>query len=161
MALPVIATKGNLIQTKKSLELAKLGYDLLDRKRNILIREVMTLIDTAKELRGSIADTYSEAFLALQRANITMGVCESIAKGVPIEHGVHVSYRSVMGVEIPHVTLDPRPPEISYGLINSNSQIDRAYIQFGRAKQLTVVLAEVENSVYRLANAIKKTPCKS
>ncbi|MEE1492914.1 MAG: V-type ATP synthase subunit D, partial [Massilioclostridium sp.] len=32
-----------------------------------------------------------------------------------------------------------------------------AYICFEKAKQFTVVLAEVENSVYRLANAIKKT----
>ena len=41
MANTVFPTKGNLIAVKKSLELAKLGYDLLDRKRNILIREMM------------------------------------------------------------------------------------------------------------------------
>lgn len=35
----VFATKGNLILYKKALKLAALGYELLDRKRNILIRE--------------------------------------------------------------------------------------------------------------------------
>ena len=40
MAQQVFATKGNLIAYKKSLDLAKIGYDLLDRKRNILIREM-------------------------------------------------------------------------------------------------------------------------
>ena len=45
MAIQAAPTKGNLINTKKSLELAEVGYELLDKKRNILIREMMTLID--------------------------------------------------------------------------------------------------------------------
>ena len=39
MAMAVFPTKGNLINTKKSLSLAILGFDLMDRKRNILVRE--------------------------------------------------------------------------------------------------------------------------
>ncbi len=31
----VFPTKGNLLSTKKSLALAKMGFELLDRKRNI------------------------------------------------------------------------------------------------------------------------------
>ena len=38
----VFATKGNLILYKKALKLAALGYELLDRKRNILIRALLT-----------------------------------------------------------------------------------------------------------------------
>ena len=70
----VFATKGNLILYKKALKLAALGYELLDRKRNILIRELMSLVDKAGELRGSIEDTYKEAYSALQLANISMGL---------------------------------------------------------------------------------------
>ena len=33
----VFPTKGNLLSTKKSLALAKMGFELLDRKRNILV----------------------------------------------------------------------------------------------------------------------------
>ena len=32
-------TKGNLILAKNSLKLAHMGYELMDKKRNILIRE--------------------------------------------------------------------------------------------------------------------------
>ena len=38
MAEQVFPTKGNLINTKKSLALAKVGFELLDRKRNIIVR---------------------------------------------------------------------------------------------------------------------------
>ena len=34
-------TKGNLILAKNALALSKQGFDLMDKKRNILIRELM------------------------------------------------------------------------------------------------------------------------
>ena len=157
MALAVFPTKGNLINIKKSLNLARLGFDLMDRKRNILVREMMSLIDTAKSIRGEIEKTYAEAYLALQKANITLGVCENIANGIEIETGVHITYRSVMGVEIPKVKLESTLSPNAYGFTGTNSQLDIAYIKFEKAKQISVVLAEIENSVYRLANAIKTT----
>lgn len=157
MAETIFPTKGNLIATKRSLALAKLGYDLLDRKRNILIREMMELIDTANKVQGQIDDTYSRAYLALQRANITLGIIDDIAKSVPVETGVNITFRSVMGVEIPIVTLEDNKPKLYYGFGSSNSMLDEAFLSFYHVKQLTAVLAEIENSVYRLANAIKKT----
>jgi V/A-type H+-transporting ATPase subunit D len=157
----VFPTKGNLINTKKSLALAKLGYELLDRKRNILIREMMLLIDKAKSLRGSIEETYIQAYSALQKANITLGVITNIADSVPVENGINISYRSVMGVEIPEITLDEKPLNIAYGFSKTNSQLDIAYICFDKVKKMTVILAEVENSIYRLAVGIKKTQSRA
>ena len=64
MALNVAPTKGNLISTKKSLQLSKVGYELLDRKRNILIREMMMLIDRANEIQSKIDSAFNDAYLA-------------------------------------------------------------------------------------------------
>ena len=47
-------TKGNLILAKNSLALAKQGYVLMDKKRNILIRELMGLIQQAESDRKSV-----------------------------------------------------------------------------------------------------------
>ena len=157
MAQQVFPTKGNLILSKKALQLATLGYDLLDRKRNVLIRELMGLVDKAESLRNSIEDTYKEAYGALQMANISMGVITPYANCVPIENGVEISSRSVMGTELPTVTLEQRPLDVSYGFSMTNSQLDMAYIAFEKVKKITVTLAEVENSIYRLSAAIKKT----
>ncbi len=157
MAEQIFPTKGNLIKAKKTLALCCLGYDLLDRKRNILIREMMLLIDNAKSIRGEIEDTYKIAYEALQDANITLGFTETIANAVPLEEGINVVFRSVMGVELPQITMESKPGLLPYGFLESNSQIDRTYVCFCEAKRMTVVLAEVENSIYRLANAIKKT----
>ena len=61
MADQVFPTKGNLINTKKSLDLAKVGFELLDRKRNIIVREMMQLIDRAAVIQSQIDSCYAEA----------------------------------------------------------------------------------------------------
>lgn len=157
MAQQVFPTKGNLMNTKKSLDLARVGFDLLDRKRNILIREMMALIDKAADIQGKIDRTYSEAYLALQKANITLGICGDLAQSVPIEKGLSIQFRSVMGVEIPTVTLNASPVELHFGIADTNALLDEAYLKFDSVKRLTAELAEIENSVYRLAFAIRKT----
>jgi V/A-type H+-transporting ATPase subunit D len=155
----MVPTKGNLIDVKKSLELSKTGFDLLDRKRNILIRELMSLIDHANEIQNVIDSAYSKAYLALQNANITLGICEELAATVPIDGTFGLSYRSVMGVEIPIVSKSKQTKADSppFGISISNSALDEAYLLFLTVKNLTAQLAEVENSTYRLAKSIKKT----
>lgn len=168
-ATNISPTKGNLISTKKSLELAGKGYELMDRKRNILVREMMGLIDHANELRGRIDETYSTAYTALQNANITLGVCDAIAESTPIENGLSITTRSVMGVELPTVRLAYKKPKekgtpdfsISYDLSSSNAAFDEAFIGFWRVKRMLTELAEIENCIYRLAVAIKKTQSRA
>ena len=157
MVLGVFPTKGNLLKTKKSLQFSRLGFDLLDRKRNILVREMMMLIGTANEIQENIDKTYKEAYLALQRANITLGTCEEIVQSVPAEEGVNITFRSVMGIEIPMVTVEETSVKPFLGLNTTNSLLDEAFIKFTLVKKLTITLSEVESSVYRLAHAIKKT----
>lgn len=157
MAQQVFATKGNLINLKKSLALAKKGFELLDRKNNILIRETMNLVDSANEIQSKIDATYKDAYLALQMANITMGEVDFAAESVPIDESVEIDFRSVMGVELPTVSIKPHHLHNHYGYTDTNCSLDEAYCKFHEVKMLTARLAEVENSVYRLASAIRKT----
>ena len=144
------------MKARKTLALCRMGYDLMDRKRNILIREMMQLMEKAQMLRDSVENTYKEAYEALQDANVTLGVIDSLAESVPVEDGIEISYRSVMGVDIPDVTLSNKKTFVPYGFYATNSQLDKAYVSFSKVKKITVMLAEVDNSIYRLAIAIKK-----
>lgn len=153
----VFPTKANLMATQKSLDLAKLGYELMDRKRNILVREMMQLVDEAKSAEAHIGEAYQKAYAALRRANITLGVCGNYARAVPVETGLELDYKSVMGVEIPIAKLSETPLQPYYGFYNTNSYLDEAYMYFNEAKRLTVQLAETQASIFRLADAVKKT----
>ena len=155
MAQQVFPTKSNLMATKRSLALAEQGYD---RKRNILVREMMQLIDRAAGIQDRISAAYAEAYDALQKANIMLGSVGEYAGGVPVEHGLRLSTRSVMGVELPTLSLQTTSPlGIYYDLESTNGTLDVAYLKFNEVKTLTVELTEVETSVIRLAEAIQKT----
>ena len=158
MAVQAVPTKGNLMNSKKSLELSRLGYELLDKKRNILIRELMSLIEKSKSIQGKIDKASDEAYRALETANITLGFCDEIPRSVEEEDSLTLSYRSVMGVEIPIVAIEEKNGlDLQYGLYTTNSILDSAQQKFMEVKYLTAQLAEIENSVYRLANAISTT----
>ena len=92
-------TKGNLILAKNSLKLSRQGYELMDKKRNILIREMMNLINQAKDIQTQIDVTFRTAYAALQKANMEIGIAfvQQIAGTVPIENSIRIKTRSVMG----------------------------------------------------------------
>lgn len=157
--MAMVPTKGNLIIAKNTLALCEKGYGLLDKKRNILIREMMKLIDNAKEIQDKIETTFAEAYSALQQANIDIGIdtVEKIGLAVDIEDSLDVKFRSVMGVEIPIVVMKDTPSKPAYGMKNTTSSLDEAVLKFGDVKKLTKQLAQIEISVYRIADSVKKT----
>ena len=100
-----VPTKGNLVRARNSLKLSRQGYELMDKKRNILIRELTKYIEQAKVIQISIDEAYKTAYAALQRANIRMGIdnVQAISRTVDVDESIDVRLRSVMGTEIPLV----------------------------------------------------------
>lgn len=152
-------TKGNLILAKNSLALSRQGYELMDKKRNILIRELMELIGTAKGIQSEIDATFTAAYLALQKANIEMGIqnVEELSRTVPQENSIRIKTRSIMGTEIPLVEFNNSSHTPTYPFYNTRLSLDEACRHFNNVKELTIRLSMVENSAYRLAASIKKT----
>lgn len=152
-------TKGNLILAKNSLALAKQGYELMDKKRNILIRELMELIDKAKNIQTEIDGTFTNAYTALQKANIEMGIrnVEDLSSTIPLENSIEIKQRSIMGVEIPLVDYNLSDNKPTYSFFNTKLSLDEATNRFKKVKELTLRLATIENSAYRLATNINKT----
>ena len=146
----IFPTKGNLIMVKNSLELAKQGYELMDKKRNILIRELMNLNEEAKAIQSEINDTFT---------NVEVGIhyVQEISHAVPIESSIRIKTRSIMGTEIPKVEYTPDEAGPSYGFYSTRESVDRAREGFLKVKELTIKLSMVENAAYRLAMNIRKT----
>jgi V/A-type H+-transporting ATPase subunit D len=155
-----VPTKGNLMRARNSLKLAQQGYDLMDKKRNILIRELTAYTEEAREIQGVIDETYRKAYASLQKANMQMGIenVQTIAETLPVDMSIEVKTRSVMGTEIPLVRYDAeqnlRP---AYAFFRTRDSLDEARAAFARVKDLTVRLAQVETAAYRLAANIQKT----
>ena len=131
-------TKGNLILAKNSLALATQGYGLMDKKRNILLRELMGLIDQAKTIQSEIDSTFTAAYRALQKANIEMGIhyVEEIAGSLPVTDDIRIKARSIMGTEIPLVQHEPVPLTPGYAFLSTSPALDEARMHFEKVKEL-------------------------
>jgi V/A-type H+-transporting ATPase subunit D len=155
----VAPTKTNLIKLKHELQFARLGYDLLDQKRNILIIELLNLVDQAVEFQEKVEKALSDAYHTLESAVLDMGKLKmvSLASAINIRSGITLRERRVMGVALPVVdtTFEEFPPYFSpHG---TSFWIDSSLNDFKQALEVMGRLAELKISIIRLANEVKKT----
>ncbi|OOO00543.1 MAG: ATPase [Epulopiscium sp. Nele67-Bin004] len=157
--MQVAPTKSNLIKAKSSLELSKKGYELLDKKRNVLMREMISLVDKVRAMQTSIGETMADAYAALQVANITMGIqkVEEISYSIPNDEEFDVLLKSVIGIDIPIIKYTEDKIEPHYSFYETNPAFDKAVLKFREAKYQIYELAELENSIFKLAKEIEKT----
>lgn len=159
MAKKMAPTRGNLVKIQKSITQAQNGHDLLEQKRQVLMMELVKHIDVAKRVQDEVATVFQDAYEALQRANISLGIdtVEDIVRSVPLTDEIVVRLRSVMGVEIPDIDELDCSIKPSYSFYGSTGAMDDAYLSFREVLMTLLKLAEVETSVYRLAVQIRKT----
>jgi V/A-type H+-transporting ATPase subunit D len=159
MAVNIAPTKSNLMKAQNLLQLSQKGFELLDKKRNVLIREMMSLMGEAQRMQERMKVIFAEAYEALQVVNITMGIhdVEEIALSIPKDEAYTILLKSVMGVEIPMVKYRKEEVHPYYGFHRTNSALDMAVLKFREVKYLIYELAQIENSVYKLAKEIEKT----
>jgi V/A-type H+-transporting ATPase subunit D len=155
----MIPTKANLMKCEDILRFSKKGFELLDKKRNILIQEMMTLVKRAEDIQNVINDEFIIAYESLELANIMMGSgnVEDISFAISAEDDYDILLTSVMGVEIPKVKFTEKTTEASYSFFRTNSSFDNSVLKFNELKYMIYELGEVETSVYKLAMEIKKT----
>jgi V/A-type H+-transporting ATPase subunit D len=152
-------TKGNLMQIKKTLDLSRNGYQLMDRKRIILMNELVTLLSRASGLQDDLKEAYAIAYQKLAIAAYENGMLSTheAATNVDPDDGVKLRVRSVMGSEVPEVSYTARAMKPSYSFYDNTVSTDEARLAFRKVKELLIQIAEVENAAYRLANNMQKT----
>jgi V/A-type H+-transporting ATPase subunit D len=158
--LPNVApTKTNLLRVRKELEFARLGHELLDQKRNILVIELLNLVDQAVDFQDRVVQALEEAYRTLEQAVLRMGKLRvsNLASAVNIRAEINLKQRRVMGVRLPVVdtSFTEHPPY--YSLLGTSFWIDNSLEEFKNALQLMGRLAELKISIIRLAAEVRKT----
>ena len=65
--LNIAPTKSNLLSMKEQLAVSTNGYELLEEKREILVRELMHLVDKVKVLEEEINKVIAQAYPAFTK----------------------------------------------------------------------------------------------
>lgn len=157
--LNIAPTKSSLLSLKKQLAFAEEGYDLLEQKRQILVFELMKRLNRASAVEAEIADAVPRAFAALREATLDLGAeaLDRAALAVRMDHQVVLSAQHLMGLKIPRVTVRTEPVTAQFGVGGTSANTDEAMRRFVAVLPRLAELAELENSVLRLARELRKT----
>ena len=152
-------TKTNLLKLKQELAFARLGHELLDQKRNILVLELLALVDQTVDFNERVVRALAEAYRTLQEAVMHMGKLKvaTLAGAVNISADFTLKQRRVMGVRLPVVetAFVEHPPY--YSPMGTSFWIDGSIREFKEALKLMGRLAELKISIIRLATEVRKT----
>ena len=155
----VAPTKTNLLRIRHELEFARLGHELLDQKRNILVLELLNLVDQAVDFQERVVKALEEAYRTLEQAVLRMGKLRvsHLASAVNIRAEIELKTRRVMGVRLPVVqtSFSEHPPY--YSPLGTSFWIDNSLEEFKEALQLMGRLAELKISIIRLAAEVRGT----
>jgi V/A-type H+/Na+-transporting ATPase subunit D len=152
-------TRSNLIRMKQDLRFAQEGYEILDRKRDVLAKEMVRLANDAQKLQEEMDQLAQTAYRALEKALLTMGrehvEWASLAVDKSVE--VQVKFRGVMGITLPLIEASGEPPRLPYSLGDTTAALDETSAQFRQMLDRVPELSRLVTSVWRLAVELQKT----
>jgi V/A-type H+-transporting ATPase subunit D len=157
--LNVAPTRSNLIRIKKELQFAREGYEILDRKREVLTMELVHVAHEADVLQKEVWKILETAYRALEKAQLTLGSdhVEWAALAANKTVDVHLKLRGIMGVAIPAIEARGEPEEMLYSLSGTNAALDEASAAFREVLIKMPQLSMLVTTAWRLAGELRKT----
>ncbi len=157
--LPIPPTRSNYLHIAATLERARQGCEMLERKRQILTLELMGRVGAARQAQGAVREALAGAYEALEEAAAGSGAERLVREsaGIPEGQSVQVRSRSLMGVRVPQVSFERAEQRMPFGFASGAAGADEVLRRFRAALEPIARLAELENAVLRLAREVKRT----
>ena len=159
MNITIAPTKSNLLITKEQLAVSTNGYELLEEKREILVRELMSLVEQVKLLEDEIQQAIDEAYPAFKRMLMIDGA-DQVER---ISHAIHYDFEMTERVEVvggmQFETIDVELPkkELFYSFLGTYANTDEVIVKFFNLLTLLTQMASIRTIVWRLAEEVKRT----
>ncbi len=157
--IEVSPTRMELLKLKRRTAVAKRGHKLLKDKQNELIRQLLELIKTVRELRERVDREIAEASgrFAFARASMDPEEVEEAFLIPTKKVSTQVSTKRLMTVSIPSFKEQITGEMIPYGFATTSAELDVALSALEKAIASLMELAEKEKGLQLLADEIGKT----
>lgn len=156
------ATRGDLRVCEAQMALARLGRELLENKREQLLREFRLTAEVVLARAGDLERAAVAARTALTTAVAADGPEAVASAGLATEATIAVETRNttVMGVDLPEVVFRPIGRALldrGYALTGASPHVDEAATRFEAELEIALQSAVSETRARRLANEIGRT----
>ncbi len=156
--LKIPPTKSSLLALKKQIVLLQEGYEILERKKEILTRLVYERLNFYRQLRQQTSSSLVKSYRWLGITQMRMGSqnLRQIALRLKPALLVKILPRSNMGIEYPAILVKKLPLE-PVGLLSSDASLDETRSHLLDAVSLCAQLGEAEISLLRMLEEQRKT----
>ena len=159
MNITIAPTKSNLLSTKEQLAVSTNGYELLEEKREILVRELMSLVEQVKLLEDEIQQAIDQAYPAFKRMLMLDGAdqVERIAHSIHYDFDMIEKVIVVGGMQFETIEVELPKKELFYSILGSYANTDDVIVKFFNLLNLLTQMASIRTIVWRLAEEVKRT----
>jgi len=157
--LNVNPTKGTLLRLQDELESIRSQHELLDRKREVLVRELMQRVKQAEKLERKSLEKFRAAHEALQVARMRMGrqKIEWVSFAPTARSTVAVETHSIMGLRVPELNMEITEFNPPYGLGGTSASLDEARRRWMDVLRFLSAASAAFTAVWRLTAELRKT----
>jgi len=151
-------TRMNLLARRSQRGLALRGVDLLQKKRDALVKEFFALVHETLDARRQLNAAAAAAYKALLLANSMDGpsAVESVALSVPVVSDVHAHIENVWGTRVAKLDVD-WPHESAISPVSVGTRTVVAQSAFQKLSRAMLRVANNESRLRRFGEEIKKT----
>ncbi len=159
MNINIAPTKSNLLITKEQLAVSTNGYELLEEKREILVRELMRLVEQVKILEDEIQQAIDLAYPAFKRMLMIDGAdqVERIAHAIHYDFDMIEKVVVVGGMQFETIEVELPKKELFYSALGTYANTDDVIVKFFNLLTLLTQMASIRTIVWRLAEEVKRT----
>ena len=157
--LNISPTKSNLLAIKDQLAVSTNGYELLEEKREILVRELMHLVEQVKLLETEIDSVIKQAYPAFKRMLMLDGAdqIERISHGIHYDFDMNEKVVTVGGMQFETIDVELPKNELFYSFFGTYANTDETIMRFFELLGLLTQMASIRTIVWRLAEEVKRT----
>ncbi|WP_457622212.1 V-type ATP synthase subunit D [Persephonella sp.] len=151
--------KTDLLELKKELSIIKDGKDILEQKRDILLKEILSIIDQVEVYRNRLNDVVQKSYNLLVKAYMEAGKDYVLRESkISVFKGdLKIYEKSFMGIPIPEVNYKVYRIKTPLNPVSEYVFIDLARSSFMEAVRLILDVASTEIKAWKLAEELKKT----
>lgn len=157
--LNVNPTRMVLLSLKKRVKSASRGHKLLKDKQDGLMKKFMEVIREAKDTREQVERELTDAFgHFVTSSSLTFPeMLESALLHPEVTTSLKVDTKNVMSVRIPQFTFEQEGSFFTYGMHQTNGELDLSLQKLSAVFELLIKLAEIEKSAEALAEELETT----
>jgi len=152
-------TRMNLINLKRRVAMARKGYGILKRKREVLVMEFLKMLKMSKNDISYLNAIMEKAYKGVAIASAYIGnfELEEVAMHMDEAEPIKITIKNIMGVRVPEISRANRQAVVNYNIISTNIAADDISSDFSNAMNVMIDVAQREQGLKRIVIEIDKT----